>query len=53
MTALMAGEGKKLSDFEPLIDIEKNTVGGEDAGGYESYKKEWILKGALKENESN
>ena len=53
MTAIMARDGKKLSDFEPLIDIEKNTVGGEDAGGYESYKKEWILKGALSKNESN
>jgi sugar (pentulose or hexulose) kinase len=53
MTALMAGEGKSLSDFESLIDIEKNTVSRENAGDYETYKKEWILKGALKENESN
>ncbi len=48
MTALMALSGKNLNDFAPLISIEKNPVGPENADGYESYKKIWLEKGESK-----
>ncbi len=53
LCALMALTGKSLFDFASLINIERNLVEGVNLDGYEEYKNEWILKGALSKNESN